>query len=146
MRNIFKLSFLLVLFVSIAPLGLSSPAGAQSGSENNARSPVKEAYLNRYSNLFLQAQGDVVRILKDDEKGTPHQRFIIMTSEGQTVLIVHNLNLSTRVPVRVGLEVRVYGEYEWNPKGGLIHNTHRSTGQNNPHGWIEIVRTGKRYE
>jgi len=120
-------------------------AEAQSERRKEASSAAKEAYLNQYSDLFLMVEGEVAKILSDDTEGIPHQRFIIITSEGQTLLISHNLNLARRVPLHSGLKLRIYGEYRWNPKGGLIHKTHGSQKKGDPHGWVEVIRTGERF-
>lgn len=120
-------------------------AEVQSDSRIESSSAAKEAYLNRHSDIFLMVEGDVVKILSDDIDGTPHQRFIIITSTGQTLLISHNLKLAPRIPLQPELKLRIYGEYRWNPKGGLIHKTHGSQNKGDPHGWIEIIGTGERF-
>ncbi len=99
-------------------------------------SPLSQAFREERSGLFLEAEGEVVKVLRDDLKGRRHQRFIIRTQEGQTVLISHNISLSPRVPVRVGDRVGVRGKYEWNKKGGLIHWTHRDPGGQGLGGWL----------
>ena len=139
--------FFVYLFISgVLFLSVGFPSRGLSESKQETQSSVKEAYLKQYSDIFLKAEGEVAKILRDDTKGTPHQRFIIITQEGQTILIVHNLNLAPRVPVKHGLKLRVYGEYEWNPKGGVIHKTHESRRKGDPHGWIEIFETGERFQ
>jgi len=118
---------------------------SQTESRNEVSSAAKEAYLNQYSDLFLMVEGEVAKILLDDTDGTPHQRFIIITSTGQTLLISHNLKLAPRIPLQPELKLRIYGEYRWNPKGGLIHKTHGSRKKGDPHGWVEIIGTGERF-
>ena len=118
---------------------------AQSDRRKEGAFAAKEAYLNKYSDLFLKVEGEVVNILSDDTEGVPHQRVIIITSEGQTLLISHNLNLAPRVSLQPGIMLRIYGEYRWNPKGGLIHKTHGSQKKGDPHGWIEVIHTGERF-
>jgi len=147
MKKIWKQWFFVYFYIiGVLFLIISFPDKGLSESKQETQSSVKEAYLKQYSNIFLKAEGEVAKILRDDTKGTPHQRFIIITQEGQTILIVHNLNLALRVPVKHGLKLRVYGEYEWNPKGGVIHKTHDSKRKGDPHGWIEIVETGERFQ
>lgn len=126
------------LFLSFAFL-----SEVQSESRIESSLAAKEAYLNRYSDIFLMVEGDVVKILSDDIDGTPHQRFIIITSTGQTLLISHNLKLAPRIPLEPELKLRIYGEYRWNPRGGLIHKTHGSQKKGDPHGWVEIIHTGE---
>ena len=138
LRALFLWVFFFILF-----FGFLSESHAESKKE--VSSAAKEAYLKQYSDLFLMVEGEVAKILSDDIDGTPHQRFIIITSAGQTLLITHNLRLAPRVPLQPGLKLRIYGEYRWNPKGGLIHKTHGSKRKGDPHGWVEIIGTGERF-
>ncbi len=81
----------------------------------------------------------MIRILPDDLVESRHQRFIIRLPNDQTLLISHNIDLAPRVPLRRGEPVEVRGRYEWNPKGGLIHWTHRDPSRKIPGGWIRYL-------
>ena len=105
---------------------------------------VADAYARQQSNIMLEFEARVDRILPDDVNGTPHQRFILQLDNGQTVLVAHNINLAARVPIEEWDVVRVRGEYEYNPQGGVVHWTHRDPGMGIKHGWIE--HKGIRYE
>jgi len=107
---------------------------------------AKTAYKKRLSEISLIGEGRVVKILEDDLQGRHHQRFIIRTDEGQTLLITHNIDIAPRVAVEVGGKVRIRGEYLWNLQGGIIHKTHRNQKDQTSEGWIEVLITGKRYE
>lgn len=85
----------------------------------------------------------VHKILKEDTKGRRHQRFLIMLTNGTTVLVAHNIDLAPRVPLKVGDIVEVQGEYIWNELGGVLHYTHRSTSRRKTGGWIRHL--GKIY-
>lgn len=99
---------------------------------------LEKAWKEGLTEVLVRCQGLVVYKLPDDLEGIRHQRFLIRLSSGQTVLIVHNIDLSKRVAkLRVGDKVRVRGEYIWNEKGGLIHKTHRDPGGEDPSGWIK---------
>ena len=90
---------------------------------------AEEAFRLRRSGVFLTAEGEVIRVLKDDRRGILHQRFIIRLNTGHTLLVVHNISAAPRVPVRLGDRLQVRGEYRWNDKGGLLHFTHRAAGK-----------------
>jgi hypothetical protein len=107
---------------------------------------AKTAYKKRLSEIPLIVEGQVVKILEDDLQGRRHQRFIIRTDEGQTLLITHNIDIAPRVVMEMGTKVRVRGEYLWNLQGGIIHKTHRDQKEQISGGWIEVMTTGKRYE
>ncbi len=112
--------------------------------EKSALSNIAGLYETQTSGVMVAAIGEVTRILADDEKGSRHQRFIIKTHDSVTVLIAHNIDLATRVPLRVGDVVSLYGQYEWNYKGGVIHWTHHDPNNNHEEGWVE--HQGRRYE
>ena len=142
-----------VLFVSV-PAAISqntrnvnqrnSPATQTDGvSDSDQR--LARAFDQRESDLQVEGRGTVTRILRDDNNGSRHQRFIIELKTGQTLLIAHNIDLAPPiVSLEVGDEVAFFGEYEWNPKGGAIHWTHRDPNRQHTAGWIK--HKGKKYQ
>jgi hypothetical protein len=104
----------------------------------NTDNTLLSAYKNRQSDLQVQGQGVVTKILPDDLEGSRHQRFILKLSTGQTLLIAHNIELASRVTgLRTGDTVEFYGEYEWNAKGGVIHWTHHDPKKHHLDGWLK---------
>ena len=96
------------------------------------------AFKNHLSNIQVHDIGIVTGILPDDKEGIPHQRFIVRLASGQTVLITHNIDLAPRVTnLAVGDSVEFSGEYEWNPKGGVVHWTHRDPEGYHETGWLK---------
>lgn len=125
--------------VCAAGVGCSSayapqPAGAVSGSDE----VLARAFEQRTSNIQVEGQGVVRRVLADDNDGRRHQRFILALASGQTLLIAHNIELAPRVVgLREGDAVSFSGEYEWNAQGGVIHWTHRDPRKRHPAGWLK---------
>lgn len=110
----------------------------------HAETILREAYANRQGDIQVEGQGRVVKVLRDDTDGSRHQRFIVELASGQTVLISHNIDLAPRVEgLRAGDEVTFFGEYEWNPQGGVIHWTHHDPAGRHVDGWIR--HRGKTY-
>ncbi len=106
---------------------------------------LKQAYQNHQSNVQIKGKGTVVRLLKDDNKGSRHQKFILKLPSGLTILIAHNIDLAPRInAIAKGDTVQFYGEYEWNKKGGVIHWTHRDPNKRHQHGWLK--HKGKTYQ
>jgi len=99
-----------------------------SKTENNDYTPlstIDEWINNHESNQQIYQQGEVVKVLKDDNQGSPHQKFLAKLDNGKTLLISHNTELAERIPnLKKGDRVSFYGEYEWNSKGGVVHWTH----------------------
>lgn len=106
---------------------------------------VRRAFEERAQSRQMLVEGVVLRTLADDREGSPHQRFIIDVGDGQTLLVAHNLDLAPRLDgLSAGERVRVYGEYEWNPQGGVMHWTHDDPRGNHVTGYVEW--RGRRYE
>ena len=83
------------------------------------------AFSQHRSGPFITMSGRVTRILHDLPGTRLHQRFVVACASGQTLLIVNDVSIGQRVPVRLGDRVAVRGQFVWNSEGGLIHFTHR---------------------
>ncbi len=106
---------------------------------------IKQAFDNKRSDIQVTGQGEVTRLLPDDNEGSRHQRFIVELSSGHTLLVSHNIDLAPRIEsLKKGDIVSFHGEYEWNPQGGVIHWTHHDPAGRHAGGWIEL--NGRRYE
>jgi len=98
---------------------------------------VVGAFLAHRSGVAVQGHGRVERVLRDDRKGSRHQRFVLRLDSGQTVLVAHNIDVASRIPeLRAGDEVAFKGVYEWNDRGGVIHWTHHDPAGRHPGGWL----------
>ena len=130
MPNI-KYPFFLFIYLLLYLLG-SRTLAATSDDQ------LLEAYQTQQSNLQLEGQGTVIKILSDDSKGSRHQRFIVQLTSGQTLLIAHNIDLAPRIDsLQPGDVVQFFGEYEWNSQGGVIHWTHHDPQGSHPAGWLK---------
>lgn len=116
----------------VIPGSAPATAGTQSGG------PPDSAIEGRQSNVRVQGSGRVIKVLPDDIRGTRHQRFILRLASGQTLLIAHNIDLAPRLPTLAeGDVVEFNGIYEWNPKGGVVHWTHRDPSGRHMAGWLK---------
>jgi len=104
---------------------------------------LEHAILEKRSDVFVEFDAKVNRLLKDDNKGSRHQKFIVSFGSN-TLLIAHNIDLAPRVPVKQGDWVSIRGEYEWSDKGGVVHWTHHDPKNRRTGGWIELK--GKKYK
>jgi hypothetical protein len=118
--------------------GSAVPSSRQNGGAAGDDSPIGRAFKNRTSNVQVEGEGVVTRILADDLAGSSHQRFVVRLESGQTVLITHNIDIAPRVAgLQKGDGVRFYGEYVWNEKGGMVHWTHHDPEGRHVTGWLK---------
>ena len=116
---------------------------ASSGSRTSD-DPIARAFASRASDIQVEGEGAVIRVLEDDLNGARHQRFIVQLASGQTLLITHNIDIAPRVDaLEVGDSVRFNGEYVWNEKGGVVHWTHHDPRGRHVAGWL--IHNGKTY-
>lgn len=115
-----------------------SPALSAADTVSSTDSVLAAAFAERSLGLLVEGRGTVIKLLADDTQGDRHQRFIVSLDSGQTLLVVHNVDVAPRVSsLQVGDAVAFKGEYVWNEQGGLIHWTHRDPGRGHEVGWIK---------
>ncbi len=105
---------------------------------------VAAAQNNRASHVQVTCTLPVKRMLRPDDKGEKHEKFLLQLSNGSTILVAHNVSRAPSVPVEAGDIVTVHGEYIWNNKGGVIHWTHASDTPRHEGGYIDFK--GQRYQ
>lgn len=113
--------------------------------DNNTSSThdLVKLYTEQVNGVWVEFDAKVMRLLADDNKGSRHQKFIVKNKQ-HTVLVAHNIDLAPRVPVQVGDDVIISGEYEWNDHGGVVHWTHHDPQNRHEGGWIELK--GKKFK
>jgi hypothetical protein len=130
-------------------LWASCVGAAQSRGQKRGRagddSPAGRAFKTRTSNVQLEGEGVVARLLADDLDGSRHQRFILRLASGQTILISHNIDIAPRVSgLRKGDSVLFNGEYVWSAQGGTVHWTHHDPAGRHVAGWLK--HKGRTYQ
>ncbi len=142
-----KLFIALLIGIGIYAYVQSNPAVISSFTSKSVQNNqvITDAYQNRLSDIQVSGSGKVSLILRDDNEGSRHQRFILRLSSGQTLLIAHNIDLAPKInTLQKGDVVQFYGEYEWNSKGGVVHWTHHDLGGRHVGGWLK--HDGRKYE
>jgi len=131
-----------MLFLGLAFL-LASGGGSQpqatpaSATSVNTDAQLQQLFASQASDVQVQGQGTVTRLLADDTSGGRHQRFILKLGSGQTLLITHNIDVAPRLDgLSVGDTVGFYGEYVYSAEGGTIHWTHHDPGGTHVAGWL----------
>lgn len=120
-------------------VGSSDPSDgiAMDGRAMDGAAMITKAFAAKRSDVVVEADGVVSKLLSDDNDGARHQRFIVTVARGQTVLIAHNIDVAPRVAnVQAGDRISFRGEYEYTERGGVVHWTHHDPGGGRPGGWI----------
>lgn len=107
---------------------------------------IAQSFQNQKSDVQVAGCGRVKALLKDDNQGSRHQKFIVsLDGASQTVLIAHNIDLADRIDtLSKGDWVDFYGEYEYSDKGGVVHWTHHDPAGRHQGGYID--HDGRRYQ
>jgi len=138
------------IFQAIQEQKLTIPDGLiqtlnKETSNKTESADLQTVFDNRQNDVQIRGVGTVIKLLADDLDGSRHQKFILRTGNGNTVLIAHNIDLAPRVGgIRKGDKVEFYGEYEWNSRGGVIHWTHKDPRHYHVDGWLK--HGGKTYQ
>lgn len=124
-------------FVSISCVNSSPPVERRPATTGDA-DPIGRAFASGTSDVQVEGEGSVTRLLPDDLDGGRHQRFILRLASGQTLLVAHNIDIAPRIDgLKEGDSVRFKGEYVWNEKGGVIHWTHHDPKGRHVTGWVK---------
>lgn len=136
MQNLFRWHGLLLATVMTA--GMAVGCARQDVAVDEVQAVATPAATGKTGPTQIHGAGVVIKILPDDRDGSPHQRFILRIPSGQTLLVAHNIDLAPAISnLHVGDTVEYNGEYAWNPKGGVVHWTHRDRSHQHVDGWLK---------
>ena len=120
--------------------------GPTGGNDNGA---VYAAWAGHQSHLELVAEGTVARNL-GTRRGPSglHEGFLVHlrggAGHGLTIRVEDNADITGPIPIGEGADVRIRGEYIYDPRGGLIHWTHHDPRLRHEPGFVEI--NGRKYQ
>jgi len=127
------------------PASRSAPSAGPGASQGNTdQTQILQAQSQRAEKVEVFFSARVRKLLPDDTKGLPHQRFLLLLENGSTVLVAHDIKYAPKVPIQEGDVVTIKGEYIWNARGGVVHWTHHSDTPRHEGGFIDFG--GSRYE
>jgi hypothetical protein len=142
------LVFTACAFFAFATVSCVGPAAVTErrtpGADERRKGPkadddaIGRAFESRASDVQVEGEGTVSRVLPDDLSGSRHQRFLVRLASGQTLLVSHNIDIAPRIDgLGEGDAVAFKGEYVWNEKGGVIHWTHHDPQGRHVAGWVK---------
>jgi hypothetical protein len=132
----------LLLCALLAALAACAPSGQSAGSDAG-NAAVYQSWAQQRSKVEVTASGSVAKVLgtRRGPSGV-HTGFLLHLrgSEGRglTVRVEDNVDLTGPIPIRAGDDVEVRGEYIYDPRGGLIHYTHRDPRGRRAGGYVRI--------
>jgi hypothetical protein len=127
------------LAFAAAAASLSACGGSATTAEGNAA--VCRAFDSQSSRVEVVAEGDVTRVLGVRAGRTsPHQGFLVRLDSGCAVVVrvEANTDFTGTMPIQRGSRVAVKGEYEFDPRGGVIHWTHRDPRGRHESGYVQL--------
>jgi hypothetical protein len=130
--------------LAVAALAAAGCAGGAGGNDPNGA--VYAAWSEHRSRIEVTADGSVARILGTrNGRSGEHEGFLLhlrgAAGRGLTVRVEDNTDLTGPIPLHEGSDVEVRGEYIYDPRGGLIHWTHRDPRGRHPGGYVRVDST-----
>ncbi len=133
------------LVIAFLVLGYAASKYDPDSTTLNQTTHFEQVFEQQQSGVQLEVDATIIKLLPDDNNGRRHQRFIIQLASGHTILVAHNIDLTPRIDnLKVGDHVSVFGEYEWNQQGGVLHWTHHDPAKKHITGWIR--HQGNQYQ
>lgn len=108
---------------------------------------VCAAYSAGRSHVEVALDGTVTRLLGTAPgRVSPHEGFLMRLASGCDLIVrvEANTDFTGAIPLALGQRVSVKGEYEYYPRGGVVHWTHRDPRGRHEGGYIETA--GHLYE
>ena len=87
MQQLIKPLLFSVLLCLISSGSIAQSCGQSSSTKPSDDDAIARAFATGASDIQVEGEGTVIRLLADDLNGSRHQRFIIQLSSGQTTRI-----------------------------------------------------------
>lgn len=92
----------------------------------------EDAYYVEAGNLVT------TKLLPDDTKGNPHQKWQARLSNGTVITVVYNSDMGDRVPIEEGDTFGAGGQFISQGKGGILHWVHADPKNHRPDGYVYL--------
>jgi len=122
----------------VLALLIAAGAGCSTTQTPNDRA-VCEAYSTQRSHVEVVADGTVTRLLGvAPGRVSPHEGFLLRLASGCSLVVRVEVNtdFTGSIPLAEGQSAAVKGEYEYYPRGGVVHWTHRDPRGRHEGGYI----------
>ena len=122
------------------------PAAVVSVSQNDENYSILSLIAQKKPATFAEAKNvKVVRLMRADNRGARHQRWIVQFNDGTTLRGVYNVDLSEKVPLSPGDVISMGGElaFDERTKEPLLHWLHQDPSKKHIDGYV--LHDGKTY-
>jgi Protein of unknown function (DUF3465) len=124
---------------TVIALLISCAATACSTTQSPNDRALCDAYSAGRSQVEVVADGTVTRVLGvAPGRVSPHEGFLLKLASGCSLVVrvEANTDFTGSIPLTEGQRVAVKGEYEFYPRGGVVHWTHRDPRGRHEGGYI----------
>lgn len=128
---------------------LSFAASGPSAAYTTSTYPAGQVELinaeeNHRAVNFIEVSGvKVTELLPDDVHGSQHQKWVVELANGAAIMAVYNIDVTPRLPLKVGDVISMGGQFIYAREGSLLHWLHEDGRGRRPNGYVEI--NGVRY-
>ncbi len=118
---------------------------AVSNSAINNSEVLKSISIKKESKFIEIQNATVQQLLRDDNRGIRHQKWLVQINPDTTIMVVYNIDLAERVPLTVGDTINLGGELVFDDRTGepLMHWTHEDPRHKRRMGYV--LFNGKKY-
>ncbi len=122
---------------------IAALAACAGGGDSASNGAVYDAWRAHRSYVEVTANGSVARVLGSRlGPAGMHEGFLLHLTgaegRGLTVRVEDNTDLTGPIPMRAGDSAVVRGEYIYDPRGGIIHYTHRDPRGRHASGYVQV--------
>jgi Protein of unknown function (DUF3465) len=124
---------------TVVALLISGAATACSTTQSPNDRTLCDAYSAGRSHVEVVVDGTVTRVLGvAPGRESPHEGFLLKLASGCSLVVrvEANTDFTGAIPLTEGQRVAVKGEYEFYPRGGVVHWTHRDPRGRHEGGYI----------
>ncbi len=117
---------------------IAAAVGCSTTQAPNDRA-VCDAYSAQRSDVEVVVDGTVTRLLGvAPARVSPHEGFLLRLASGCSLVVrvEANTDFTGPIPLAEGQRAAVKGEYEFYPRGGVVHWTHRDPRGRHEGGYI----------
>jgi hypothetical protein len=123
-----------IALLGLATVLLLAACGGDALPDNDV---LEAAFAQGRTGVWVSGHGTVVRELSGD---AALQRFQVRLDSGLSLVIVHRIGSTGRVPVERGDTLAFHGRYEFHGAGGEVALTHADPAQPGGGGWLRHNR------